>query len=45
MELNGGNFNPVRAIHAGSAVTGIYDGGGSEMDIQGDITVPEQKPQ
>ena len=30
MELSGGNFNPVLAIHAGSAVTGISAGGGSD---------------
>lgn len=38
MELSGGNFNHVRENHAGSAVTGIYAGGGSEMDIHRDIS-------
>jgi len=42
MGLSDENFNPVLAIHAGSAVTGIYAGGGSEMDIQRYIIVPHQ---
>jgi hypothetical protein len=45
MGLSGGNFNPVRAIHAKSAITGIYAGGGSELDIPGDSIVPHQQPQ
>jgi hypothetical protein len=45
MGLSGGNSNPVQVIYAGSAVTGIYDGGGSEMDIQRYIIVPHQQPQ
>ncbi|GAB6286904.1 MAG: hypothetical protein STSR0009_31070 [Methanoregula sp.] len=35
MGLSSVNFNHVWANHAGSAVTGIYAGGGSEMDIKG----------